>query len=50
MDVDSDNIVISKLIEIKNNYKYLIEYLSEVIRLLVLILPKMNEYATIFEK
>ena len=50
LDVDADNIVISKLIEIKNNYKYLIEYLNEVMRPLVLILPKMNEYVTTFEK
>ena len=42
-DVDADNIVISKLIETKNNYKYLIGYLEDIIRLLVLILPKLSE-------
>ena len=39
-DVDVDNIIISKLIETEKNSKYLIGYLDEVIRPLVLILPK----------
>ena len=37
-DVNADNIVVSKLIETKNNSKYLIGYLGEVIRPQVLIL------------
>ena len=35
-DVDVNNIVISKLVEAKNNSKYLIGYLDKVIRPLVL--------------
>ena len=42
--IDVDNIVISKLIETKNKYKYLIGYLDDVIRPLVLILPKLSGY------
>ena len=44
-----DNIIISNLIETKNNPKYLIGYLDEVIRLLILILPKMNGYVKNFK-
>ena len=43
-DVNVDNIVISKLIERNNNYKYLTGYLDEVIKPLILILPKMSGY------
>ena len=39
-DVDVNNIVISKLIEMKNNSKHFIGYLDEVIIPLVLILSK----------
>ena len=39
-DVNIGNIIISKLVETKNNSKYLIGDLHEVIRSLVLILPK----------
>ena len=39
-DVNTDNIVISKLIETKTNSKYLIQYLDKVKRKLVLIIPK----------
>ena len=39
-DVNIDNIIISKLVETKNNSKYLIGDLHKVIRPLVLILPK----------
>ena len=35
--------------ETKNNSKYLIGYLDQVIRPLVLILPKMNEHVKIFK-
>ena len=48
-DIDVDNIVISKLVETKNNSKYLIGYLDEVIRPLVLILPKMSGYVKTFK-
>ena len=41
-DVDINNIAISKLVERKNNFKYLIGYLYKVIRPLVLILPKIK--------
>ena len=43
-DVNFDDIVFSKLIERKTNFKYLIGYLDEVIRPLVLILPKISRY------
>ena len=43
-DVNFDDIVSSKLIERKTNFEYLIEYLDEVIRPLVLILPKISRY------
>ena len=39
----ANNIVISKLIKTKTNSNYLIRYLDDVIRPLVLILPKMSE-------
>ena len=42
-DVNVDNIVTSKLIETKTNFKYLIGYLDKAIRLLVLIMRKMSE-------
>ena len=48
-DVNVEYIVISKLAETKNNSKYLIGYLDEVIRPLVLILPKMSEYFKTFK-
>ena len=38
-DVSVDNMVISKLVKIKTNSKYLIGYLVKVIRSLVLIIP-----------
>ena len=41
-DIDIDNIVTSK--SKKKNQKYLIGCLDEVIKLLVLILPKMSGY------
>ena len=47
-DVNVNDIVISDLIEFKNNSKYLIRYLDEVIRPLVLILPKMSGYVKTF--
>ena len=41
-DVNADNIFISKLFETKNDSKYLIGYLGEVIRPQVLILAKTS--------
>ena len=49
-NVDVDDIVISNLIERKNNCKYLIGCLDEVIRPLVLILPKLNRYFKTFKE
>ena len=48
-DVSVNIIIISNLVETKNNSKYLIEYLDEVIRPSVLILPKMIGYVKIFK-
>ena len=48
-NVTVDNIVVSKSIEMETNSKYMIEYLDEVIRPLVLILLKMSEYFKTFE-
>ena len=48
-DVNIDNTVISKLVKAKTNSKYLARYSDKVIRLLVLILPKMSEYVKIFK-
>ena len=45
-DVNGDNIVISKWAKTKNNSKYLIVYLNEIIRPLVLILPEMSGHIT----
>ena len=47
--VNADNIVISKLIKTKSNSKYLIGYLDNVIRPLVLIMPEMIEYIKTFK-
>ena len=49
-DVDIDNIVISKLIETKRNFKCLIGYLDEVTKPLALILPKMSGYVKTFKE
>ena len=48
-DVNVNNIVITKLIKIKKNSKNFIWYLDEVIRPLVLILPKMSGYVKTFK-
>ena len=48
-NVSTDNIIISKLIETKTNSKCLIRYLDNVIRRLVLILPKMSGYIKTFK-
>ena len=42
------NEVVSKLVETKNNSKYMIGYLDKIIRPLVLILPKMSGYVETF--
>ena len=44
LDVNVDNIVISKLIGTKCNSQYFIGYLDKDIRSLVLIVPKMSGY------
>ena len=43
-DVNIDNIAVSKLIETKTYFKNLIGYLDNVIKPLVLIIPKMSAY------
>ena len=43
------NVVISKLVEMKNNSKYLIGYLDYFIRALDLILPKRSGYVKTFK-
>ena len=48
-EVNVNNIVISKLVEPKNNFKHLLGYLDIVIRPLVSILPKMSGYVKIFK-
>ena len=47
--VNVDNIVISKLVKIKTNFKYFIEYIDKAIRPLVLIMPKMGGYVKAFK-
>ena len=47
-DVNTDNIVISKLVKTKTNFKYLIGYLDKAISSLVLIMPKMSGYVKTF--
>ena len=47
-DVNVD-IVISNFIETKNSSKYLIGYINEVVRPLVLILTKMSAYVKTFK-
>ena len=49
LEVDINNIVISKLVETKTNSKYLIVYLDKVIKPLVLMLPKISEYVKTFK-
>ena len=48
-DVNVNIIIISNLVETKNNSKYLIGYLDEVTQALVLILPKMSGYVETFK-
>ena len=48
-DVNVDNIVISKLVKTKTNSKYLIGYLHETIRALILKMPKMTGYVMTFK-
>ena len=42
--------VISKVLQTKNNSKYLIEYSGKVMRSLVLLLPKMSGYVKTWTK
>ena len=48
-DVNVGNIVISKRIKTKTNSKYLVGYLDETIRALILKMPKMNGYVMTFK-
>ena len=48
-DVNVGNIVISKLVKTKTNSKYLIGYLDETIRALILKMPKMTGYVMTFK-
>ena len=48
-DVNVNNTVISKLVEAKNNSRYLIEYLDDIIRSLVLMLSKISGYVKRFK-
>ena len=48
-DVNVDNIAISKLTETKTYSKYLTGYLDNVIKPLVLIIPKMSAYVETFK-
>ena len=48
-DVNVDKIVISKLVKIKTNSKYLIGYLDKDIGPLVSIMPKMSGYVKAFK-
>ena len=45
--VNTDNKVISNLLETNNNSKYFFGYLVEVVRPSVLIFPEMNRYVKI---
>ena len=49
-DDNIDNIVTSKLIEIRNSNKYLNGYFNEYIRPLVLTLTKMGGYVKTFKE
>ena len=48
-DANVDNIVISKLVQAKTNFKYLIGYLDKAIKPLVLVMAKMSGYVKIFK-
>ena len=49
-DVNVDNMVVSKLVETKNDSKYLIGIkLDKAVRPLVLVMPKMNGFAKTFK-
>ena len=48
LDINVDNIVISKLVKTKTDSKNMIEYSDKAIRPLVLIMPKMSRYVEIF--
>ena len=48
-DVNDDNIVISKFVQIKTNSKYLFRDLDKTIRPLVLLMPKKSGYVKTFK-
>ena len=49
LDVNVDNIIISKLIKTKTNSKYLIQYLDKDIGPLIFIVPKMSKHVETFK-
>ena len=49
LDVNVDNIIISKLIKTKTNSKYLIQYLDKDIGQLIFIVPKMSKHVERFK-
>ena len=49
-NINVDNIVISNLVETNDNSQYLIQCLDEVIRPLVVILPKMSGYGKLLKR
>ena len=49
LDVNVYNIVISNLVETTNNSKFLVGYLHDVVRPLILIFPKISGYAKTVE-
>ena len=49
-NINVDNIVISNLVETNDNSQYLIQYLDEVIRPLVVMLPKMSGYGKLLKR
>ena len=49
LDVNVYNIVISNLVETTNNSKFLVGYLHDVVRPLILILPKISGYVKTVE-
>ena len=49
MDLNVDNIVISKLVKTKTNSKYLVGYSEKTVRPLVLVMPKISRYIKTFK-
>ena len=49
MDLNVDNIVISKLVKTKTNSKYLVVYSEKTVRPLVLVMNKISRYIKTFK-